>query len=189
MSHWASLATARWIYLWNYCRNIVHMECILLYSSGNKITTTIPTATATATTAAAAATTTTTTTTLFYFTLLYFTFFATTTFYMLLAGLFLYSDKTLRMPLTFSIIQNTTDCILPMYIIYILISLIFQFRRDQLYSISHKICSRCVVIFRLVYIVVLMGFVCFICPYYSGLLYWRCYDCYGAVEFILKSMD
>ena len=37
MSHWASLATARGINLWN-CWNVVCMECVILYSSGNKIT-------------------------------------------------------------------------------------------------------------------------------------------------------
>ena len=36
----ASLATARGIHLWNYGRNAVHMECVLLYSSGNKMITT-----------------------------------------------------------------------------------------------------------------------------------------------------
>ena len=35
MSHGASLATARGIHLWN-CWNVVHMECIILYFSGNK---------------------------------------------------------------------------------------------------------------------------------------------------------
>ena len=39
MSHRASLATARGIHLWN-CWNVVCMEYIILYSSGNKITTT-----------------------------------------------------------------------------------------------------------------------------------------------------
>ena len=39
MSHRASLATARGIHLWN-CGNVVCMECMILYSSGNKITTT-----------------------------------------------------------------------------------------------------------------------------------------------------
>ena len=57
MSHRASLATARGMKLWN-CWNVVCMECMILYSSGNKITTTTTTATATAT---AGATTTTTT--------------------------------------------------------------------------------------------------------------------------------
>ena len=42
MSHRASLATARGIHLWN-CLNVVCMECIILYSSGNKITTISPT--------------------------------------------------------------------------------------------------------------------------------------------------
>ena len=37
MSHWASLATARGIHLWN-CWNVVCMECIILYSSGNNMT-------------------------------------------------------------------------------------------------------------------------------------------------------
>ena len=40
MSHRASLATARGIHLWN-CWNVVCLECIILYSSGNKITTTL----------------------------------------------------------------------------------------------------------------------------------------------------
>ena len=39
MSHRASLATARGIHLWN-CWTVVCMKCIILYSSGNKITTT-----------------------------------------------------------------------------------------------------------------------------------------------------
>ena len=39
MSHRASLGTARGIHLWN-CWKVVCMECIILYSSGNKITTT-----------------------------------------------------------------------------------------------------------------------------------------------------
>ena len=39
MGHRASLATARGIHLWN-CWTVVCMECIILYSSGNKITTT-----------------------------------------------------------------------------------------------------------------------------------------------------
>ena len=39
MSHRASLATARGIHLWK-CWTVVCMECIILYSSGNKITTT-----------------------------------------------------------------------------------------------------------------------------------------------------
>ena len=38
MSHRASLATARGIHLWK-CWTVVCMECIILYSSGNKITT------------------------------------------------------------------------------------------------------------------------------------------------------
>ena len=37
MSHRASLATARGIHLWN-CWTVVCMKCIILYSSGNKIT-------------------------------------------------------------------------------------------------------------------------------------------------------
>ena len=39
ISHIASLATARGIHLWN-CWNVVCMECIIFYYSGNKITTT-----------------------------------------------------------------------------------------------------------------------------------------------------
>ena len=39
MSHWASLATARGIYLW-ICWNVVCMECIISYSSGSKSTAT-----------------------------------------------------------------------------------------------------------------------------------------------------
>ena len=39
MSLSAYLVTAREIHLCNYCRNDVIMECVLLYSSGNKITT------------------------------------------------------------------------------------------------------------------------------------------------------
>ena len=39
MSHRASLATTSGIHLWN-CWNVVCIECIILYSSGNKITTT-----------------------------------------------------------------------------------------------------------------------------------------------------
>ena len=42
MSHRASLTTARGIHLWN-CLNVVCMECIILYSSGNKITIISPT--------------------------------------------------------------------------------------------------------------------------------------------------
>ena len=42
MSHRASLATARGIHLWK-CWTVVCMECIILYSSGNKITTTTTT--------------------------------------------------------------------------------------------------------------------------------------------------
>ena len=111
-------------------------------------------------------------------------------FYMLLAGLFLRRDKTLYVPFTFSIIQNTSDCILPMYIIDSLISLIFQFHRDLRYSISCKICSWFVVfILFLVYIAVLMGLVCFVYPYSSGLYNRRCYDYYDTVRLILKIMD
>ena len=40
MSHRASLATARAIHLW-ICWTVVCMECIILYSSGNKITNTV----------------------------------------------------------------------------------------------------------------------------------------------------
>ena len=39
MSHRASLATAKGIHLWN-CWTVVCMKCMVLYSSGNKITTT-----------------------------------------------------------------------------------------------------------------------------------------------------
>ena len=37
MGHWASLVSARGIYLWNNCWNLVPMECFMLHSSGNKL--------------------------------------------------------------------------------------------------------------------------------------------------------